>query len=153
METIISIALNVLSSIIYDIGKKYIQNAKRPLSEKQIFETIQSFQSQISDVSNELEKLDCELNSVMEQNETIFKLLLMIFDQSSNLRISYTPNGYLICGDYTLNNFADIVQERFKCYTQSLPTVSPKNLGKATWPIPQKLKGVLLDEIENDLFN
>ena len=152
MEPFFSLGINVLSSIIYDCGKLFIKNNKRPLTEEQMLKIIASFQNEIECVFDRLSKIENNLEYIKNQNEIIFKLLLLVFDNNSDITISFSEKGYLIEGNYTLNNLNSIAQDCFNRYARSLPSTPPKNLSEAIWPIPHKLKGELLNEIENNLY-
>ena len=153
MEPLSSIGINILSTILYDIGKLFVTNNRKPLSEKQMLEIIDSFQNEIDCIFYKLNELEYELCCIKHQNEIIFKLLLMIFDNNSDITISYSEKGYLIEGNYTLSNLTSVAKGCLDRYTNSLPSAPPKNLSEAIWPIPQKLKGELLDEIENSIYH
>lgn len=75
----------------------------------------------------------------------------MVFDQNSLVRILYTPNGYQLEGEYTLNHLNDIATDCLNNYIDLLPQSPPKNLSEAVWPISTEIKGALLDEIERNL--
>lgn len=148
-----SIGINIISSIIYDIGKSFIANNQKPLSEEQILQIIDKFNCDIKCIFEKLNQIEDNINCVKNQNEIIFKLLLLIFDNNSDVTISSSKYGYIIDGDYTLNNLNSIAKECLERYAFSLPTAPPKSLSEAIWPIPHNLKGELLDELENNLYN
>lgn len=153
MELLSSIGTNIISSIIYDIGKMFIKNNKKPMSEEQILEIIDTFHSDIERIFDKLNQIENSYICVRKQNEIIFKLLLLIFDNRSDVTISCSEHGYIIHGNYSLKNLSSIAQGCFERYTLSLPSVPPQSLSEAIWPIPQNLKGELLDELENNLYN
>lgn len=153
MELFSSIGTNIISSIIYDIGKLFIKNNKKPMSEEQILEIIDTFHSDIEYIFDKLNQIENSFICVRKQNEIIFKLLLLIFDNRSDVTISCSEHGYIIDGDYSLNNLNSIAQGCLERYVLSLPSAPPQSLSEAIWPIPHNLKGELLDELENNLYN
>ncbi len=153
MELFSSIGTNIISSIIYDIGRLFIKNNKKPMTEEQILEIIDTFHSDIECIFDKLNQIENSFICVRKQNEIIFKLLLLIFDNKSDITISCSEHGYLINGDYSLNNLNSIAQGCIERYELSLPSAPPQSLSEAIWPIPHKLKGELLDELENNLYN
>ncbi len=152
MELLSSIGINVISSIVYDIGKLFINNNKKALTEKQILEIISTFQDDINHIFERLDEIDKQVTCIQKQNEVVFKLLLLIFDNKSNISISYLDDGYVIDGNYNLNSLNTVAKNQLNHYAQSLPAASPKCLSDAIWPIPHSVKGDLLDEIENNLY-
>lgn len=148
-----SIGTNILSSIIYDIGKGFITNRQKPMTEKQILEIIDNYHGEIECIFDRLNRIENSCINASKQNEAIFKLLLMVFDNRSNVTLSCSENGYVLDGNYTLNNLNSIAQKCLQRYTLSLPSVIPKSLSEAVWPIPNNLKGALLDELESNLYN
>ena len=150
-EILHTLGINVLSSIVYDMGKNFIDNEETPLTEQQMYEIINSFECELNKISISRNDIEDRLSYIQKQNEVILKLLLMIFDQNSRVRILYTLNGYQVEGEYTLNRLNDIATECLNSYIDLLPQTPPKNLSEAIWPIPNELKGVLLDEIEQIL--
>lgn len=152
MEPFSSIGVNLLSSIIYDMGKSYIKNKKKPLTEEQMMEIISSFQREIRTVYDRLGGLEDSITNIKMQNETIFKLLLLIFDNNSEIFIKYSPKGYQIEGNYSLNNLNHIASDCLVKYVDSLPLTRPKTLSEAVWPISNEIKGELLDELEKNLY-
>lgn len=150
-EILQALGTNVLSSIVYDIGKNFINNDETPLTEQQMYEIISSFECELNEITISQNDIEDRLSYIQKQNEAILKLLLMIFDQNSRIRILYTPNGYQVEGEYTLNHLNYIATECLNSYIDLLPQTPPKNLSEAIWPIPTELKGVLLDEIEQIL--
>lgn len=154
MEMFISSLIqNILCSIVYDIGKKFILNEKKPLSEKQILDIIDPFREEFSCLLEKIAQVETDLDCIQKQNEAIFKLLLMIFDNQSNIAISYSNKGYLLDGDYSLDNLHSIVQLRIDGYAKSLSLEQPRNLGEAIWPLSREQKGALLNEIERNLYS
>lgn len=153
MNLFSSIGINIISSIFYDIGKKFIQNNRKPMSEAQILEIINSFHSDFKCIFDKLNQIDNNFVCVRKQNEIIFKLLLLIFDNRSDIAISCSEHGYIINGNYSLNNLDSIAQGCLERYALSLPSAPPQSLSEAVWPIPNDLKGELLDELENNLYN
>lgn len=152
-EWLSAIAINLISSIFYDIGKAFIKNNKKPMSEKQILEIIDSFHGDIDCVFDKLNQMESNLICVSKQNETIFKLLLLIFDNTNDVAISCSEQGYIIDGNYSLKDLNALAQKCLERYALTLPSIPPKSLSEAVWPIPYNLKGVLLDELENNLYN
>lgn len=142
---------NILSSIVYDMGKSFIDNGEMPLTEQQVYEIINSFECELNKIFISQNDIENRLGYIQMQNEAILKLLLMVFDQNSLVRILYTPNGYQLEGEYTLNHLNDIANDCLNSYINLLPQSPPKTLSEAVWPIPTELKGVLLDEIEQIL--
>lgn len=153
MEFFSSIGTNIISSIVYDIGKLFIKNKKKPLSEEQILEIINTFHNDIECIFDKLNHIEKEFICVKKQNEIIFKLLLLIFDNRNDVTISCSEHGYIIDGNFSLNNLNSIAQGCLERYALSLPSAPPRSLGEAIWPIPHNLKGELLDELENNLYN
>lgn len=153
MELLSAISANIISSIIYDIGKIFLKNNKKPMSEEQILEIIDSFHGDIECIFDKLNIIENNFICVKKQNEIIFKLLLLIFDNKSDFAISCSESGYIIDGDYSLNNLNSIALNCLERYKLSLPSTHPQSLSEAIWPIPNKLKGELLDELENSIYN
>lgn len=153
MESFSSIGINIISSIMYDIGKLFIKNNKKPMSEEQILEIIDTFHGDIACIFDKLNQIENSFICVRKQNEIIFKLLLLIFDNRSDVAISCSEHGYIIKGDYSLKNLNSITQGCLERYALSLPSAPPQSLSEAIWPIPHKIKGELLDELENNLYN
>ena len=133
------------------MGKRFIDNGETPLTEQQMYEIINSFECELNKIFISQNDIQDRLCYIQKQNETILKLLLMVFDQNNLVRILYTPNGYQLEGEYTLNHLNDIATDCLNRYIELLPQSPPKNLSEAVWPIPTELKGVLLDEIERIL--
>lgn len=152
MEPFSSICVNLLSSIVYDIGKSYIKNKKKPLTEEQMMEIISTFQKEINSVYDRLGWLEDSITNIKIQNETIFKLLLLIFDNNSDIFIKYSPNGYQIEGNYSLDDLNHLAGNCLVKYVDSLPVTRPKTLGEAIWPLANEMKGELLDELEKNLY-
>lgn len=148
-----TLGTNILSSIIYDVGKAFIKNEKKSLTEDQIIEIINSFHNDLETVFQNQNNFEYKLDCLQKQNENILKLLLMIFDSNNMLSISYTGDGYRLDGEYTLNNLDKVTNICLNNYVASLPQSIPKTLSEAVWPIPNKLKGVLLDEIEESNYD
>lgn len=153
MKLFSAIGANIISSIIYDVVKLFIKSNKKPMSEEQILEIIDGFHSDIECIFDKLNQIENSFIYVRKQNEIIFKLLLLIFDNRSDIKISYSEHGYVIGGDYSLNNLNSIALNCIERYELSLPSTPPQSLSEAIWPIPHKLKGDLLDEIETNLYN
>lgn len=153
MDLFSSIGTNIISSIICDIGKLFIKNNKKPMTEEQILEIIETFRSEIECIFDKLNQIEKNFICVKMQNEIIFKLLLLIFDNRSDVTISCSEHGYIIDGDYSLNNLNSIAQGCIERYALSLPLAPPRSLSEAIWPIPHNLKGELLDELETNLYN
>lgn len=152
IDFLLTLGTNVLSSIVYDIGKTFVQNGKKSLTEKQLLEIINSFQSDIDSLYRNQDDIGYKLNCLQKQNENILKLLLTIFDSNNMLSISYTEDGYRLDGQYTLNSLNRMANVCLNNYVALLPQSTPKTLSEAVWPIPKKLKGVLLDEIEKNNY-
>ena len=140
MEFFSSIGTNIISSIIYDIGRLFIKNQKKPLCEEQILDIIDTFHSDIESVFDKLNHIEKELICVKKQNEIIFKLLLTIFDNRNDITISCSEHGYIIDGKFSLNNLNSVAQGCIERYALSLPTMPPRSLSEAIWPIPHNLK-------------
>lgn len=152
MNLLSSIGTNIISSIIYDICKEFIKNGEKPMSEEQILEIIGSFHSDIEYIFERLNQIESDFIYVKKHNEIIFKLLLFIFDDKSDFIISCSEGGYLLDGDYSVNNLDSIIEKAVERYTLSLPSNPPQSLSTAVWPIPHNLKGELLDELKNNLY-
>lgn len=153
MNPFSSIGINLLSSIIYDIVKSFIKNNRKPMSEEQILKIIGTFHSDIECIFDQLNQIESNFICVRKQNEIIFKLLLLVFDNRSDVTISCSKHGYIIDGDYSLKNLNSVAQGCLERYALSLPSAPPQSLSEAIWPIPHNLKGELLDELENNLYN
>lgn len=152
MEFFSSLGINILSSIVYDIGKAFVNNKNKPLSEKQILDIIGSFQHDFDDIFNNFVNLENQMLCIQKQNEIILKLLLLVFNSHSNISFVNNDDGYLLLGNYSLNTLSNSANNHLSCYADSLPNTPPETLGEAIWPIPNELKGVLLDEIEENLY-
>ena len=150
-EILYTLGTNILSAIMYDIGKFFVDSGKTPLTEQQVYEIIRSFECDLDKIFISQNEIEDRLDYIQKQNEAIFKLLLMVFDQNSLVRILYTPNGYQLEGEYTLNHLNDIATDCLNNYIDLLPQSPPKNLSEAVWPISTEIKGALLDEIERNL--
>ena len=139
-EILYTLGTNILSAIMYDIGKFFVDSGKTPLTEQQVYEIIRSFECDFDKIFISQNEIEDRLDYIQKQNEAIFKLLLMVFDQNSLVRIQYT-----------LNHLNDIATDCLNNYIDLLPQSPPKNLSEAVWPISTEIKGALLDEIERNL--
>lgn len=150
---LLSLGINILSSMVYDIGKAFIANGEQPLTEEQIVEIICAFQGELDKILLSQNNIKNRIDFLQNQNETIIKLLLAVFYDNNTISIKCTENGYQLDGEYTLNCLNNKANDCLNNYWNSLPNSVPETLGKAVWPIPTKIREVLLDEIQQHLYN
>ena len=141
MDFLFNFGTNIVSSIVYELGKKFLTYKKQGLTEKEILDVIDSFQ-----LSNEK-----YFEAIEVQNKVILLLLLKIFDDVNNLSISYRENEYFIDGNYTLSNLNDKIILGIDRYISNYPKIKPSSLSEAIWPIEKTTKEVLLNEIKQSI--
>ncbi len=144
-----TLLINLCSSLIYDIGKKILNNGNTPITEEQLNEIINGFQNELNEIlrsqSEFFKKQD-------EQNEIILKLLLAIYDTRSDITIRKINGEYFMGGFYSLDCLKIKAKECAEKYETLILNSHPINLGDAIWPISNKAKKELLDEIEQNLY-
>ena len=146
-ETILT---NICSSIIYDIGKRILENGNKPITEEQLNNIINEFQSEFKEILCSQSEFFKKQN---EQNEIILKLLLAIYDNRSDISIRKINDYYIIDGVCSLDCLKNRAKECAEKYETLVINSHPHTLGDAIWPISNETKKELLDEIEQNLYN
>lgn len=144
-----TLLINLCSSLIYDIGKFFLNNGNTPITEEQLNEIINGFQDELDEILRSQSEFFKKQN---EQNEIILKLLLAIYDTRSEITIRKINGEYIMCGVYSLDCLKSKAKECAEKYETLILNSQPINLGDAIWPISNKTKKELLDEIEQNLY-
>lgn len=148
MGPLLQIGVNILSSILYDIGKTYIANNYGPLSEQQLIEIISLFQDKIDKLSESQQGISDHLNYLQMQNQMIIKLMLAVFDSNCPISFTFSQSGYRLDGNYSLSNLDKTAYRCISAYLEKLQMSHPQTLGDAIWPIPLSIKEELFNEIQ-----
>lgn len=150
---LLSLGTNILSSMVYDIGKAFVSNGNQSLTEEQVLGIICSFQNELDEMLLSQSDIEDRMDLLQRQNEIILKLLLAVFCERSIVRIVHTEDGYRLDGEYTLDGLNDEADACLNDYLDLLHQADPETLGEAVWPIPADMKEVLLDEIQQSLYS
>lgn len=153
MGFLLQLGVNILSSILYDIGKTYITNNCDPLSEQQLIEIINLFQDKIDELSESQQGISDRLNYLQMQNQMIIKLMLTVFDCNCPISFTFSQNGYRLDGNYSLSNLDETAFRYISAYSERLQMSHPKTLGEAIWPIPFSVKEELFNEIQQRIID
>lgn len=150
---LLSMGTNILSSIVYDMGKMFIKNGKQSITDDQMSKIIYSFQDDLDEILISQDRIEDRMDFLQKQQETIIKLLLVVFDEKNKIQIKYTENGYQLDGEYSLDYLSEEANVYLCDYCELLPQTIPRALGEAIWPIPTNVKEVLLNELKQNLYN
>lgn len=147
-----TLGANILSSIMYDLGKNFILKDYEPLTEQEVLDIINNIQSDFNEIIENQKNFEGKLDYLLSQNETIIKLLLIIFNENSQVSILNEGDGYYIKGECALSSLSDKTNLCLKEYSSTLPEEIPTTLSEAIWPIPKETKEDLLNEIAKNLY-
>lgn len=141
-ELLLGLGTNLLSSIVYDIGKKCFSKKGNNISEEEIKNIIEEHVLEI----------ETRINHIEAQNDMILKLILQIFNNNENFNIQNYENNYVVYNCPQITVLQNTIYSEVEKFNQKYLDYAPQSLSNAIWPIPKNLKEDLLNELEES-FN